>query len=168
MKEIWKSIPNYENLYEISNLGNVKNLTRNFILSINKNHKYCQVELRKNAIPKTFLVHRLVAEVFIPNPFNLSDVNHINKIGTDNTYTNLEWSSKSNNIKHNYRTGLKSKIGDYTKGKSAYNAKLVLNTETGIYYENSIEAANSIGKTSNVLRTYLSGNRPNRTSLIYC
>ena len=52
------------------------------------------------------LVHRLVAETFIPNPHNLTEVNHINGDKTDNSVSNLEWSSHADNVRHAWQTGL--------------------------------------------------------------
>lgn len=103
MEEIWKDIPGYEGLYQVSNLGNVKSLNwrktgnpRNLWL---KPHRkgYLQVELAKNGIKRLFLVHRLVAEVFVPNPFSLPQVNHKDEVKTNNAVENLEWCNASYN-----------------------------------------------------------------------
>ena len=107
--EIWKSVENYENLYEVSSLGNIRK-TDGKILSANKNNKYCQVELRKNTKAKTSLIHRLVAEAFLPNPENKKCVNHINGIKTDNRIFNLEWVTHGENNSHAIQTGLKKSI----------------------------------------------------------
>ena len=108
MNEIWKDIEGYEDLYQVSNYGRVKAL-------INKRHKeerirrfginklgYCQVELSKNGSTKIYLVHRLVALAFIPNPNNLPCVNHKDENPSNNNVGNLEWCSYKYNS--NYGT----------------------------------------------------------------
>lgn len=120
MQEIWKDIPNYENLYQVSNLGNVRCLcfgSRN-IKKSNKikllhptpsNHGYYKVELYKEGKSKMFYVHRIVAIVFIPNPYNKSQVNHIDGNKSNNNVLNLEWCSPSENQKHAISIGLRTK-----------------------------------------------------------
>lgn len=100
MSEIWKSIKDYEGLYEVSNLGRVRRLKKDkeFILKpiINK-FGYLQVSLSKNNIVKNHRIHRLVAEAFISNPDNKPDVDHINTIRIDNRVENLRWVTKQEN-----------------------------------------------------------------------
>lgn len=100
MKEIWKDIPNYEGLYQVSNLGRVKSFRRStkhywqdeYILKpAHANNGYCQVTLYDNTVRHKFLVHRLVAEAFIPNPDNLPQVNHKDENPLNNAASNLEW-----------------------------------------------------------------------------
>lgn len=113
MSEIWKAVPGYEGLYEVSNCGRVRSLDRwviggfagkrfmkGRILKVGvASNGYCMVVLTKGHA-KT--VHRLVAKAFIPNPDNLPMINHKDEDKTNNCVDNLEWcSSKYNN---NYGT----------------------------------------------------------------
>lgn len=115
MKEIWKDIPNYEGLYQVSNTGKVKSLshyTRNncngglrfTIGKILSQYKmpngYYQVQLSKNDMREKKYVHRLVADNFIENSNGLSDVNHIDGNKSNNEVSNLEWCSHRDNQKH--------------------------------------------------------------------
>ena len=118
-KEIWKDIPNYEGLYQASNLGNVRSLdhirkngknnnqkclTKGRILkqAIQKESGYAFVVLSKNGKTKGFRVHRLVAETFIKNPYNFRCVNHKDENKQNNNVNNLEFCSHKYN--NNYGT----------------------------------------------------------------
>lgn len=118
-KEIWRDIENYEGLYQVSNLGNVRSLNygrskvkRNLQIVVNKHLGYCQVGLTKNKKTKTFRVHRLVAMTFIPNPENKSEVNHINGIKIDNRANNLDWVTPKENTYHARTTKLTRQNGE--------------------------------------------------------
>lgn len=118
--EIWKSIPEYEGLYEISNLGRVKSLAREVIFSDGRrsnykerilkyddNRGYYVVKLSRASKSKAFKIHRLVAQAFIPNEDLDKDcVNHINGDKKDNSIENLEWCTKAENTKHAFKTNL--------------------------------------------------------------
>lgn len=128
-KEIWMPVVGYEDLYEVSSLGNVKSLGRvveysdgrirhcqgkimSQCISAKKNTKnmgYKQVRLTDyNKKSTAHFVHRLVAEAFISNPENKYTVNHIDGNKHNNNVDNLEWASYSENNQHAYDNNLKS------------------------------------------------------------
>ena len=120
MIEIWKEIQDYEGLYEVSNLGRVKNLER----LVKNKHGYRKVKEKiltatsfnyacvflSNGNVKQHYVHRLVATAFIPNPFNKEMVNHKSGNKLDNRLTNLEWVTRSENTIHAIENGLINNI----------------------------------------------------------
>ena len=95
--ETWKAISGYEGIYEVSDLGRVRSLVhRNrwkpgILKPLKHPRGYIQVGLRKDGHTKQTLVHRLVAEAFIPNPQGLDTVNHKDEDKTNNSASNLEW-----------------------------------------------------------------------------
>ena len=131
MEEIWKDIKGQEGVYKESNLGRVLSCDRHIeihykngktiyyhlkerFLNINKNNKgYCVVNLTYNRKTKHKLIHRLVAESFIPNPNNLPEINHKDENKSNNRVDNLEWCTRKQN--NNY--GIQSKDGRRTTSK---------------------------------------------------
>ena len=109
MCEIWKSIADYEGLYEVSNKGNVRSIRRNAVLNQTTGVKngYRYVGLYKDGKNKKALVHRLVASAFIDNPMGKKTVNHIDGNKGNNAIDNLEWATHSENHRHAFATGLK-------------------------------------------------------------
>ena len=103
--EEFRDIPGYEGMYEVSNLGRVKNVETGRILKPGKDrYGYLQLVLSKNGIMKTIKVHRLVAQAFLPNPNNYPQVNHRDEDKTNNTIDNLEWCDAKYNINYGTRT----------------------------------------------------------------
>lgn len=95
--EIWKDIEGYESRYQVSTFGNVKSLKFNKkdecrLMTPSKcGTGYLEVHLSLNGKTKHFLVHRLVAKAFIPNPNNYPEINHKDEIKSNNVVENLEW-----------------------------------------------------------------------------
>ena len=112
--EIWKDIPDYDGDYQESNFGRTKRFYKNGKEKILKPlliyNGYLRVCLTKGNKKKYLFVHRLVGEIFIPNPENKLEVNHIDGCKLNNSVENLEWSTKKENLDHAIEIGL-IKIG---------------------------------------------------------
>lgn len=108
MKEVYKDIPGYEGLYQVSNLGNVKSLNyrrkgQEELLSPGITQwGYLIVSLSKNGEIKQFSIHRLVAKTFLPNPLNLPEVNHKDHNEQNNCVDNLEWCTSRYNQEYSH------------------------------------------------------------------
>lgn len=103
MIELLKNIDRYNGKYKISNRGRVYSVKSNIYLKIAKDyHGYLFVNLCNNGKQKYKRIHRLVAEAFIPNPYNLPEVNHKDENKENNYVENLEWCDRKYN--NNYGT----------------------------------------------------------------
>ena len=110
MNEIWKDIKGYEGYYQVSSKGNIRSFDRyvktkwGFRFENGRIMKpkligrgYYQIMLRKNGGYEQFLIHRLVAEAFLPNPNNLPQVNHKD----ENKINNMIWVNEDGSIDYN-------------------------------------------------------------------
>lgn len=136
MEEIWKDVVGYEGKYLVSNLGRIKSLPKKSwkgerVLKETDKTNYCFIDLCKDGTVKKFLVHRLVAIAFIPNPEGKPQVNHINGIKRDNKLSNLEWVTRSENQKHSIEIGLRS-----ARGEKNSQSKLTKEQVLEIYHSN--------------------------------
>ena len=125
--EIWKDYKDYEGLYQASNLGRMRSLDRwvksksgsvrlckgKILKPFTTKNGYLQVCLWKNGKVKTFYVHRLVAEAFLPNPNNLTEVNHKDENKLNNNAENLEWCDRE----YNCNFGTRNERDALTKSK---------------------------------------------------
>lgn len=108
----WKPIKDYEGLYEVSNTGQIRNAKgkiKKSQIKKDRHTNYKEISLWKNGTHKRFLVHRLVAMAFIPNPNNYPIINHKDQNGTNNCVDNLEWCNHSYNNRYK-RFPIKPKI----------------------------------------------------------
>lgn len=133
--EIFKEIKGYENLYMVSNFGNILSVKNNKILKFDINKKnstsYKRVTLSKEGKVKRFQVHRLVAEAFIDNIFNKPFVNHIDNNGLNNNVENLEWVTHSENMLHSSRQNrIPEGTNNLLKSAEILNKKSKLKFET--------------------------------------
>ena len=154
MEEIWKDIPEYEGYYQVSNMGRVKCLDRVVYRGVNKNGTpiyqrvysrvlslhvtrtgYYSIMLHKDGKTRRFLVHRLVAQAFIPNPNGRPEINHKDGNRKNPVADNLEWCNRSENILHASRV-----LHTLT-----YHGKAVRCVETGEEFSSIKEAAKHYG-----------------------
>lgn len=166
LEEQWRPIAGFPN-YQVSNRGRVKNIKSGKIIknSIDVNG-YESVNLWKNNKLKHFRVHRLVAEAFIENPYNLPQINHIDENKTNNDVTNLEWCTASQNIRHSiYRQYQKinqlSLDGKFIK---QWESSMHIEKELGYKHGHIINCCKGKRKTAYVFRwEYADGQNQQRS-----
>lgn len=142
--------------------------TNKFMTPSYTTKKYHSVCIRHNGKTFTRSVHRLIASAFIPNPDNKQQINHINGIKTDNRVENLEWATQSENQIHAHKTGLKDESTKRFVSKAREtNSRLVIDLETGIFFDSVVEASKAKNINNQTLIGYLCGFRKNKTSLVY-
>ena len=148
--ELWKPVKNYEDLYEVSNLGKVRSKDRivlqktklgsisthiykGRVLKPKNRNGYLCIDLAKNGNKYCENIHRLVAEAFCDNPNNYKYVDHKNGYKHDNRANNLRWVTQSENVK--YANARQSVINPKIKTPH------ILNIETNKQFNTSREAA---------------------------
>lgn len=126
---------------------------------------------------KTIKVHRLVAETFIDNIENKKDVNHIDGNKANNNIFNLEWCTRSENIKHAFKNGF-SKISENQKNRFIQMTKLqtgsnnpaarkLINTETGEIFDTIKEVLPLVNLKRTTFQAMLNNQNPNKTNFKY-
>ena len=116
----------------------------------NMGHGYLGLSILVGGKSKRFNIHRMLAQAFIPNPDGKPMVNHINGIKDDNRLENLEWVTNKENMIHAVKIGLVT---------MNHSKKVVIDMETGVFYESGSELARLLGWLPTSLLAKLNGNR---------
>lgn len=144
-----KDIQNYEGLYAVTSCGKVYSYKRKKFLKPRKNKKdYLQVDLYKGGERKTYLVHRLVAEAYLPNPEGLPQVNHKDENKENNALPNLEWCDGSYNINYGSRNQKISKPVFCVELNKTFDGARAAGRELGLDNSNIIKCCNGKYKTT--------------------
>lgn len=141
-EERWMPIEGYEN-YLVSNTGRIKGSKGNLLTIVLDKYGYETVSLCKHSKPKTFLVHRIVAKAFIPNPKNLQTVDHIDGNKRNNNEENLQWLSRRENLQKYHRE----------QGHKIYNEKRYGGRKKG---ETRRIKVNQFTRNGELVNTYIS------------
>ena len=118
--ESWRPVVGYEGLYEVSDHGRVRSITREVTYKTGRScaikgrlraltpdaQGYLHVSLSRSGVVKHFYVHRLVGEQFVPNPTGLPEINHEDRDKSNNTSGNLTWVTRLGNVEHARKSGL--------------------------------------------------------------
>ena len=154
--EKWKDVAGYEGLYQVSNLGRIKSVERyrdnhgkpqiiheKIKNTRTKNSGYLITDLYKNNKRKSVMIHRVVASAFLPVEEIKETVNHKDGNKFNNNVENLEWSSFSEQNKHFYKKGLKSKenIKKAVKAMNEKSARKILCVETNEIFDSLSDAS---------------------------
>jgi len=131
VEEIWKDIVGYEDHYQISNFGRVKSLKPGkyyggMLKGFTSTIEYLHLKLTLDGISKDYLIHRLVASAFIPNPNNYPEVNHKDCNKLNNRVENLEWVTPKQNSQYAYDSGKKVPISGEKSGSNKVTNEQVL------------------------------------------
>lgn len=146
--EIWRHIPDYENIYKLSSYGRVKSLKRmiyprtypqypcyskpeQLLKNCINSAGYCIVSLCKSGKVTSFHVHVLLGICFLNNPGNKPCINHRNGVKIDISLSNLEWNTYKENAIHSYANGLQKPIKGRTGSKCASSKRIMQLTMDG-------------------------------------
>jgi hypothetical protein len=157
-KELWKDVPEWEDVYEISNLGRVRRKSTGFIRKPVLGHRgYYHVSLCCKGRKKTIDIHVILAKAFIANPLNLPEVNHVDGNKANYLISNLEWVTTGGNQKHAYDTGLKQRpLGER-------NVKAKITSELALEIFNTKMSRRAIARKYGINKTLVENIKSGRT-----
>lgn len=140
--EVWKDIPGYEGLYQVSNLGNIKSIKKDKILKPGKVGNYLHIHLSKNGKTCWMMIHRLVAKTFVDNKNNYNIVNHLDNNPLNNCASNLEWTTYKGNMQYASKQGrMKYNPNNLKKAQESRKKPIIAhNNKEEIYFESMSEA----------------------------
>ncbi len=161
--EIWKTINGYEN-YQVSSLGRIRTKYRT-LKNLNKKG-YSVICLCNNNVKKYFLIHRLVALHFIPNPENKPQVNHIDGNKLNNSIINLEWNTSKENINHSWENGLSKNNSNRIKKVIESKSIRVKNIVTNEVFNSIKDASIKSNYTEKSLGYQINKSKNNKSNFI--
>ena len=154
---MWKEAYGFNN-YLCNEKGEIYSLLRNKILKGRSLKGYKRVALMKDGKTIDVLVHRLIAQTFLPNPENKPYINHIDGDKTNNSVSNLEWCTQKENVQHAIETGLKDDRGTHSSRASCNEEKLKEIRSLISEGKRNEEIAKIVGVSKDVVR-YIRCNR---------
>lgn len=123
----WKPVKDFEEMYEVSYLGQIRNILSGKILRGNKGIQgYIKIVLYKDGKGKGIYAHRIIAQVWVSNPYNKPHINHKNGIKDDNRYVNLEWCTQQENNQHAKEMKLYKPLLGSQHGQAKLTEEIVL------------------------------------------
>ena len=153
MDEAWVDAPGLEGVIKVSNCGGTRSFLRNKVNGIPVKASldtagYPTLRLTLNGVKRNYLVHRLVATAFIPNPERKREVNHIDGNKANNNVANLEWATHKENLMHAARTGLMDGVAKASSERNRKGVAAISENGDVLDFDSLNAAAAYFGRTN--------------------